>query len=95
MGNSDKTVNTKRIGVATASSLYGPWKRMDQPLLEAGEEGAWDDCNTTNPAFIIHPNGESWLYYKSWNKKITGMSRAPSVPTGNMVSPLRKSAGTL
>lgn len=69
MGNSDKTVNTKRIGVATASSLYGPWKRMDQPLLEAGDEGAWDDCNTTNPAFIMHPNGESWLYYKSWNKE--------------------------
>ncbi len=68
MGNSDKTVNSKRIGVATASSLYGPWQRMEQPLLEAGEEGAWDDCNTTNPAFIIHPNGESWLYYKSWNK---------------------------
>lgn len=68
MGNSDGTVNTKRIGLATAKSLNGPWSRSDKPLLEAGAEGEWDDCCTTNPAFIHNPNGQSWLYYKSWNK---------------------------
>lgn len=69
MGNSDGTVFTKRIGLAKSKSLYGPWERMDYPLLEAGETGEWDDCNTTNPAFLKHPNGENWLYYKSWNKE--------------------------
>lgn len=69
MGNSDKTVLTKRIGLARSKSLMGPWERMDQPLLEPGPEGAWDDCNTTNPAFIRHPDGAYWLYYKSWNTK--------------------------
>lgn len=69
MGNSNGKTNTKRIGLATAASLYGPWERMDAPLLEPGETGAWDDHCTTNPAFIKHPNGQYWLYYKSWNTK--------------------------
>lgn len=69
MGNSDGSVYTKRIGLATSKSLYGPWNRLDSPILESGIEGSWDDCNTTNPAFIMHPDGEAWLYYKSWNKK--------------------------
>lgn len=69
MGNSNGKTNTKRIGMATADSLYGPWTRPDAPLLEAGPEGAWDDHCTTNPAFIKNPNGQYWLYYKSWNTK--------------------------
>jgi hypothetical protein len=67
MGNSNGKTNTKRIGLAFADSLHGPWKRPDAPLLEAGPTGAWDDHCTTNPAFIKHPNGQYWLYYKSWN----------------------------
>lgn len=67
MGNSNGKTSTKRIGLATAKSLEGPWIRPDQPLLEPGVEGSWDDHCTTNPSYIAHPNGESWLYYKSWN----------------------------
>lgn len=67
MGNSNGSTNTKRIGLATADSLDGPWQRPDAPLLEAGPEGAWDDHCTTNPAFIKGPDGKYWLYYKSWN----------------------------
>lgn len=67
MGNSNGKTNTKRVGLATADSLNGPWKLPDKPLLEAGEPGTWDDHCTTNPAFIKNPNGEYWLYYKSWN----------------------------
>lgn len=67
MGNSNGKTNTKRIGLATAKSLNGPWKRPDKPLLETGPEGSWDDHCTTNPAFLKHPNGQYWLYYKSWN----------------------------
>lgn len=67
IGNSNKKTNTKRIALATADSLYGPWNRPDKPLLEAGEPGAWDDHCTSNPSFLKHPNGEYWLYYKSWN----------------------------
>lgn len=67
MGNSNEKTNTKRIGLALADSLNGPWKCPDKPLLEAGAEGAWDDHCTTNPAFVKHPSGKYWLYYKSWN----------------------------
>lgn len=69
MGNSNGKTNTKRIGLATADSLNGPWKRPDKPLLEAGPDGEWDDHCTTNPSLIKHPNGQYWLYYKSWNTK--------------------------
>lgn len=69
MGNSNGKTNTKRIGFATADSPEGPWQRCDKPLLEAGAPGSWDDHCTTNPAFLKHPNGENWLYYKSWNTK--------------------------
>jgi hypothetical protein len=67
MGNSNGKTDTKRIGLATADSLNGPWQRPDQPLLLPGSPGAWDDHCTTNPAFVKHPNGQYWLYYKSWN----------------------------
>lgn len=67
MGNSNGKTNTKRIGLATSKSLTGPWKRMEKPLLETGPVNAWDDHCTTNPAFLKHPNGGYWLYYKSWN----------------------------
>src|ERR671912_1313055 len=67
MGNSNGKTDTKRIGLAIADRLEGPWKRPDKPLLEPGPEGAWDDHCTTNPSFIKHPNGQYMLYYKSWN----------------------------
>lgn len=67
MGNSNGKTNTKRIGLATAASLYGPWERTDTPILEPGETGAWDDHCTTNPALVQHPGGRYYLYYKSWN----------------------------
>lgn len=67
MGNSNGRTNTKRIGLAVADSLYGPWQRRDEPLLDVSSPGAWDDHCTTNPALLRHPDGRYWLYYKSWN----------------------------
>ena len=79
MGNSNGKTNTKRIGLALADSLYGPWKRPDQPLLMPGPAGAWDDHCTTNPAFIKHPNGEYWMFYKSWNTREYETSTDPLI----------------
>jgi len=67
MGNSNGKTNTKRIGLATSKSLYGPWIRSEKPLLEAGSKGAWDDHCTTNPSFLKDPDNMYRLYYKSWN----------------------------
>lgn len=79
MGNSNGKTNTKRIGLATSDSLFGPWQRIDKPLLEAGSPGAWDDHCTTNPSFLKHPNGQYWLYYKSWNTKEYETSTDPAI----------------
>ena len=67
MGNSNGKTNTKRVGLATSKSLNGPWQRRNMALLDVGHAGSWDDHCTTNPAFLVHPTGEFWLYYKSWN----------------------------
>ncbi|PRD49218.1 glycoside hydrolase family protein [Sphingobacterium haloxyli] len=69
MGNSNGKTNTKRIGIATAKSLNGPWERSESPVLTPGAEGAWDDHCTTNPAFVAGDDGKYWLFYKSWNTK--------------------------
>lgn len=67
MGNANGKTDTKRIGVAIAESLFGPWKRQTSPILLPGDSGAWDDHCTTNPAWVNGHNGQSILYYKSWN----------------------------
>lgn len=67
MGNSNGKTDTKRIGVATSKSLAGPWIRSDNPVVEVGPPGSWDDHCTTNPAVIRDFDGKFRLYYKSWN----------------------------
>ncbi len=79
MGNSNRKTDTKRVGLAWSDSLYGPWERMDTPLLEPSGEEAWDNHCTTNPSFVKHPNGQYWLYYKSWNSSEYYNSTHPSV----------------
>lgn len=77
--------NRKRIGVAVAESVYGPWVRMDTPLLEPRDCRYWDCTVTTNPAVAIQEDGTTYLIYKSRNSADgvmqLGIARAPS-PTG-------------
>lgn len=102
MGNSNGSTNTKRIGLAVADSLDGPWERTNEPLLEAGETDDWDDHCTTNPALLVHPNGEYWLYYKSWNtaeyeaakgKRIRGNRKYGLAVAKQIEGPYRKFEG--
>ena len=60
----ERAWNTKRIGVATSSSLDGPWKRLDAPVLQT-RPGHWDAGVTSNPAPYVHPDGTVTLFYKS------------------------------
>lgn len=63
--NWNKAWMNKRIGVATSDSVYGPWKRLDQPILEP-REGNWDASITSNPAPVVNEKtGEILLMYKS------------------------------
>ena len=60
----NKAYNTIRIGMAVSSSVYGPWERPDQPVLDVRPD-KWDNTVVTNPAPFIHPDGSISLVYRS------------------------------
>ncbi|MGQ1889965.1 glycoside hydrolase family protein [Thermophagus sp. OGC60D27] len=63
--NWSKAWMNKRIGVAFSKSLYGPWRRLDKPVLEP-RPGHWDATITSNPAPVVNEKtGEILLMYKS------------------------------
>ncbi|BAX81088.1 glycoside hydrolase family protein [Labilibaculum antarcticum] len=65
-----KSANTQRVGMAIADSPNGPWKRFDKPIIEVSKDSmAWDGYCTVNPSFMKHPNGEYWIYYRSWDRR--------------------------
>lgn len=51
--------NRKRIGLAVADSIEGPFIRQDQPLLEPRDCSHWDCTITTNPSVVILPDGKT------------------------------------
>lgn len=55
---------SQRIGLATATSPFGPWQRLDQPILSP-RPGLWDGLITTNPAVCVRPDGSILVIYKS------------------------------
>lgn len=67
---------SKRIGIATAKSIAGPWTRRDAPILET-RAGKWDTDITSNAAPTIRPDGSAILIYKSSNGR---MERGPEAP---------------
>lgn len=54
----------KRIGLATAKNLDGPWTRLDRPILET-KPGTFYSFLTSNPAPVIHADGSVLLIFKS------------------------------
>ncbi|MBQ4622942.1 MAG: glycoside hydrolase family protein [Clostridia bacterium] len=57
--------NRKRIGVAVADDINGPFVRQDHPLLEPRDPSHWDCTVTTNPTVAILPSGKTYMIYKS------------------------------
>ena len=67
MGTNEGTVYAKRVGMATSDSLYGPWKRSPEPIIQPDPDpSAWNSMCTSNPAFVQVSDDELRLYYKSW-----------------------------
>jgi hypothetical protein len=56
--------STRRIGVATSSSLFGPWERRDEPIFGPGDKSDWDYLDVSNPTPIIFRNGTTLMLYK-------------------------------
>lgn len=57
--------NNKRIGLAVSDSVFGPWKRVNQPILEPRDYRFWDCTITSNPAVAILEDGTTYMLYKS------------------------------
>ena len=55
--------SSKRIGVATASSPFGPWTRRDAPVLPT-RPGTFYSFLTSNPAPFIDKDGSVLLLFK-------------------------------
>jgi hypothetical protein len=53
----------ERIGLATSKSPYGPWKRLDKPILDV-RSNSWEQYLVSNAAPVILKNGRVLLYYK-------------------------------
>lgn len=57
----------ERIGLATSKSLYGPWKRMDKPILDT-RANSWEQYLVSNAAPVVLKDGRVMLYYKGVEK---------------------------
>ncbi|MEX0321878.1 MAG: acetylxylan esterase [Puniceicoccaceae bacterium] len=69
---SESTENmAQEIGIATAKSLWGPWKESPyNPILRAS--GKMDGANilhASNPTFVVDEDGKYRIYYKSMTDK--------------------------
>lgn len=94
-----KLVNSKRVGMAIADSLDGPWTRVsiDGPMIEVGAEEAWDSFCTSNPTFTKTPEGKYRIYYKAWSnataKKFNGNRQYGFAESDTLTGPYRKYEG--
>lgn len=58
--------NQQRIGLAIATNPAGPWKRLDQPIVDvSADQKAFDSLCVTNPAACLRPDGGVLLIYKA------------------------------
>jgi hypothetical protein len=67
---------TKRIGIATAPHITGPWTRRDAPILDV-RPGEWDSDITSNAAPAVRPDGSVVLVYKSSLGRMSTRDQAP------------------
>ena len=79
--------SNKRIGIATSTSPYGPWKRRDKPALET-KPGTFYSFLTSNPSPWINEDGSVDLIFKSrayedtfpfQSKMKIGIAKAPGI----------------
>ncbi|MCT4542807.1 MAG: glycoside hydrolase family protein [Vallitalea sp.] len=60
--------SNKRIGIATSKSVFGPWERLDAPILNTRPD-KFDNHLISNPAPCINEDGSCLLVYKARNYK--------------------------
>ncbi|MEP4930711.1 glycoside hydrolase family protein [Haloferula sp.] len=65
--HNDSNGSKQEVGVATASSLDGPWTESPlNPVIPAsGKMGGFNIVHASNPTFVVTPGGKYRIYYKS------------------------------
>lgn len=65
-GCTEKRHDTQAVGMLLSRSLDGPWERVAETPIIAPERDrrGFDGYLCNNPAMVVHPNGEFWVYYK-------------------------------
>jgi hypothetical protein len=80
----------KRVGIAVSKSVFGPWVRRDEPILDT-RPGKFDSFLTSNPAPCIHEDGSVLLIYKArrYNGNIHGMMTIGAAWADHYEAPFR------
>jgi hypothetical protein len=65
----------KRIGMATSKSPYGPWKRLDAPILDV-KPNTYYSFLTSNPSPLIKDDGSVVLLFKGRKYKEDGITHS-------------------
>lgn len=66
----------KRIGIATSKSPYGPWKRLNAPILDVKPDSFYSFL-TSNPSPLIKEDGSVVLVFKSRAYREDGIKHGP------------------
>lgn len=72
----------KRVGLAYSKSVFGPWTRLDKPILETKPKTFYSYL-TSNPAPCVRPDGSITLIFKArkhsgntFGKMLIGLAKA-------------------
>ena len=76
----------KRVGLAVADSPYGPWKRLDEPILKT-EPNTFYSYLTSNPSPVVRKDGSVLMIFKGrahtengrYSNMALGIASAPSI----------------
>lgn len=70
MNDKEYKENSQAIGIATATSLYGPWTESPHnPIIKPSQiEGTHNESHASNPTFLVDREGKFRIYYKSMYK---------------------------
>lgn len=92
--------NHQRVGLATAENPAGPWKRLEEPIIDITDDRkSFDSLCVTNPAACIRPDGGVLVIYKAV-ESVEGVIKGGRVRYGAAIAdqaegPYRKVPGDI
>ncbi len=79
----DANGSKQEVGIATAKSLMGPWTESPHnPVIAATEENG---NHASNPTFVVAPDGQFRIYYKTMTKSGKDTLREISLATSDKI----------